>query len=917
MSEKIIVGQVDRGLRTDRLPYSIDNDSFPTLINAYQWRGRVKRKRGTETLGRLQRDVSTTDGTGNLLTGLESTATLVPGTINIVGQGAHVWKDVDAMGNITYGILNSDFGTFGTVNYSSGAYSGPILPLLAGSTFSYYPGLPVMGIEDFAILNNQNPGTIAFDTTYSYNVPTTLPYTPYDVSFYKNPATSANLPAYVPKTTQTPLNWNGQNYQQFWTTNYQGAMWATNGITQPFTITNIGMQYKGITGVTIDNAGDGTVADPAVATLTIASSGLVIGDFLFINEVFVNSSSGITGINLQTGYVTNVSGSAVTVTFPIAILGGTYVSGGIAQYLTNTASPTLDGIRWYDGDPTINSGILGWVNFAPPLIFNTANNLSIDDQDSTRIWYLAGARMIVPFKDRLLFFGPVIQTSTPGSQVYLQDTVIWSQNGTPYYTSSFNGDPTFATTIFLPVLTPINQGANSSAYFEDVTGFGGYISAGVAQPITTVSINEDALIVGFYNSLQTRFIFTGDNFNPFSFFIVNSDLGSSSTFSAIVMDQGVISRGPRGFIMTSQTNCARIDLDILDQVFEISNLNNGAERLCAQRDFINEWIYFTYPTNNNDVAGNPYIFPTQTLQFNYRDNTWAVFNESYTTYGLFRRQTGDTWASIGLTYPSWSDWNDAWDAGETNLLEPQVLGGNQQGFLMIRGIGTGEGDSLYISNIAANVVTSPNHSLQLGDYIMLKGVLGTLGTAVNGKIFKVQNPTTNTFTLNPSVSGTYLGGGTITRFYRPQIQTKQFPTAWGLGRKTRLGPQMYLLTSTANSQITLQILLSQQASQFGYNQPEYVDNDSLIYSSILYTCPESTNLGLTPANINLQMVTAQNQTQIWHRMNTSLIGDTVQIGFTLSDFQMANLVNGIALYQTAEIELCGFVLDVSPSMWLV
>ena len=34
------------------------------------------------------------------------------------------------------------------------------------------------------------------------------------------------------------------------------------------------------------------------------------------------------------------------------------------------------------------------------------------------------------------------------------------------------------------------------------------------------------------------------------------------------------------------------------------------------------------------------------------------------------------------------------------------------------------------------------------------------------------------------------------------------------------------------------------------------------------------------------MPTATTQNQIWHRMNTSLLGDTVQIGFTLTDDQM-------------------------------
>jgi len=91
------------------------------------------------------------------------------------------------------------------------------------------------------------------------------------------------------------------------------------------------------------------------------------------------------------------------------------------------------------------------------------------------------------------------------------------------------------------------------------------------------------------------------------------------------------------------------------------------------------------------------------------------------------------------------------------------------------------------------------------------------------------------------------------------------------------------------------------------------ENNSLVYSNILYTCPESTNLGLTAANINLQMVTAKSQSQTWHRMNTSLIGDTVQIGFTLSEDQMRD---STFRYQFDEIELHGFILDVSASMVL-
>jgi len=901
MGEKIVVGPINKGIRSDRLPFVIDNDSFPTLINAYQWRGRVKRKRGTKLLNRLTRffnslpaygsiaSINLVGGFANLFTGfgLQSTGTLIPGSVFIFDNNtAELFTD-DGLGN-----LNGSVGGIGFVNYANGDIlinggGGDLITI----TITYYPGLPVMGLEDLILQVNQFPGTLAFDTTYSYNITTFANaldlYDIYDVSFYKNPVTGS-YPGYIEKVSVTPTTWNGRDYQQFWTVNYEGALWATNGITQPFTITNIGMQYKPIVTITVTAGGP-----PAIATLQINGHGLVVGDFLFINEVVTT-----TGINFQTGYVIAViDANNVSVEFPNATI-ATNGTGGIAQYLTNRSDVTIDSLRWYDGDPTDGvpatlalTGHKGWVNFAPPL---SQNPYSIADLPEA-IYYLVGAKMIIPFKDRLLFLGPVIQTSTAGSQIYLQDTIIYSQNGTPFYTASFTGPPDSAATIFNPILTPTIittpatlQGASPNAYWEDVTGFGGFIKAGVDQPINTASLNEDALIVGF-STLQTRLIYSGSDISPFNFFSINSELGSGSTFSIINMDRGVITRGSRGIIITGQTDSQRIDLDIPDEAFQISLRNNGSERFTAIRDFINEWIYFTYPGNYTT-----YKFPNQSLFYNYRDQSWGIFRETYTTYGIFRRQSGLTWISITN---AWSKWTDPWNAGENTLLQPDIIGGNQQGFVLFKDEDIEEDPSLYIQAISGSTITSPNHTLNNEDYIIITGVIGSYSAQVNGKTFQVASATNNTFDLLPPLTlpGVYVGGGVITRLYIPQIQTKQFPVSWEMSRKTRLGPQQYLLTRTQNSQITLQIFLSQNAASeynFGPIVPAVnVVNNSLIYSNVLFTCPESTNLGLTPANTNLNMVTAGQQGQIWHRMNTSLLGDTVQIGFTMSDDQMRALVD--------------------------
>ncbi len=480
--------------------------------------------------------------------------------------------------------------------------------------------------------------------------------------------------------------------------------------------------------------------------------------------------------------------------------------------------------------------------------------------------------------------------------------------------------------------TSISDGqvGSPASFFADVDGFGGFVQAGIDEPITSVSVNEDVLIIGF-TTIQARFVYTGNDLIPFNFFLINSELGTQSTFSAVNFDDGVITIGTRGIIMTAQTRAERIDENILDQLFQISLKNNGAERVCAQRDFVQEVIYFTCGSNQSKA-----LFPSQTYFYNYREGTWARFVESYTTYGQFRKSDGYNWSQVGSIFPTWKEWTEPWNSGSSTLLQPIVIAGNQQGFVVTRDEGTTEPPSLFIQNLVLNVVTSPNHGLNSGsqagtpgDFVIISGVIGTIAGQVNDKIFKVNVLDSDTFQIlgDPITGGTYLGGGVITRMYRPYIQSKQFPTSWGMGRKTRIGFQQYLLTTTDEGQITLQIFLSQDSGQ-AYNDSAIVPslgstNNSLIYSTVLYTCPESTNLGLTPSNASLLMIapinesnpskTASPQSQIWHRMNTSLIGDTVQVGFTLSDAQM---FDPDLKSQFSEIEIHGFVIDVNPSQWL-
>lgn len=910
MPDTIYIGKNTKGLNRYFSAFNIDNDAFVTLFNFYVWRGTVPKKRGTDLLGRLQRQVSISNtpaswqyqsfplvaGSVNLFTGIgvditEEGSAIVPGTINIVVNGVLY---TDPAGD---GVLVGGAG--GDINYATG-----VITIVGGNgflvtgTFSYYPALPVMGLEDF-VSNNGNsnfPFLLAFDTVYAYQINAST-NTFYTVNYYK--------------TTVNPVYWTGTDYQQFWSTNYQSAFWATNGKPGLHALAIVSIVWVSATVLTI------------VVTNTPGSDSILIGDLIWTNEITATSTTNPAGkeasVNHLTGTVTNVVEAppgtyTLTVTFagatiidPATGTAGIYTNG-IIQLLVNSL-PDQDGIRWYDGDPTNATGLpvgngLGWVNFAPPL-----SNLPFGINSQTPdIYYLVGARAMLPFKDRLLFFGVSIQ-AVGGNLITMamQDVVIWSWNGTPYYAA--------------PV--PTNQSASETfdptAWFVDQTGKGGYLPAGISQPMLTFNNNEDVLLIGFGGiGRKTRFVYTGNDLQPFLFYSINSELPSASTFSSITVDRGGIDIGAYGITLTTQQSCERIDLDIPDEVFTIQAANNGNARVNAVRDFFREWIYFSYPYGQGDPLEGSWTFPTRTFMWNYRDNTWAIFKENYTHHGTFRVDEGYTWDTIKVD--SWDDWTEPWDSGTFAAKFPSIIAGNPQGYVQILDQGTEESPSGQIQGIVASGtntrINSVNHCVELNDFLYFTDSMGD--TFLNGQIGKVIQANNADFFVVDILfasTGTYIGGGQFTRLCRPLLQTKQFPVYWDKGLGVRLCDQKYLFDRTDESQVTAVIYLSQDPDtpyNFGPIFPdENVVNTGLIYTDVVVTCPESSNLGLLPYRTNLQMPTAATQSQIWHRMSTSLVGNSFQIGITLSEDQMRNLT-----YAQDEIVLQGMLLNCEPGPML-
>ena len=890
MAEQIFIGNFAKGLKNNRYPPDIDNDSFATLFNFYVWRGRVKKKRGTDTLDRMnvqvvmvtspthnwQRTGLILDaGATNLVSelSLEANSTIVDGSIEFT-VGANTYTE-PAIADGTL-LKNGVADPGSTINYATGdvTIAGGGVSVLDG-TFSYYPDLPVMGLEDLVsnISNNKYPLTLGFDTKRAYQINQASGNTWYNVSYYKG--------------TNTPFVWSAPDDSQFWSTNYQSAFWATNN--KPGLPILLGTYVSG----------SGT-PDIIFTFKTLAGAdftSLIIDDVLWFNEWPAGNT--INGLN---GKVSDITGAA-TGQYTVHFTGNQTVSGtGIAMMLTNSIVGQ-DGIRWYDGDPTAGTGLptgtgLGWVNFAPPL---TATVTSINDLNLDK-YYLVGALAIINFKDRLLFFGPQIASSN--GIVYqrpIQDTVIYSWNGTPYYNSLVPTSPT------------TTESFDGTAYYVDQAGKGGYQSAGISQPAISFVPNGDVYLVGFGGTgKKTRLIYTGNDIQPFQFYLINSEKPSSATYSAITMDEGMLDIGQYGLCFTTQQSADRVDVEIPDIIFQIQSSNNGVQRVNSVRDFFQELIFFTYPTGNGQAGQGSWKYPNTTLLFNYTDNTWALFRENWTAQGTYREGKNLTW--LTLPFKTWNEWRQPWNAGSTIAQFPSIICGNPQGYVLKRTNDTGEAPSGDVQAIADNGlgytrITSVNHCVNIGDYLYFSEAIGS--TFLNGKIGKVTSVSgANLFDVDIKfVAGTYLGLGKYSRLTQPLLQTKQFPVYWQEGRKVRLGVQKYLFDTTQLGQVTLNINLSQDADSIWNEDPIVpspdATNNSLIYSQTLFTCPELTNLGLTPANVNLQMPTAETQAQIWHRVNTSLIGDTFQLGITLSDAQMRDLD-----LATAEIILHGIQLTV-------
>lgn len=188
----------------------IPDEAFEELTNAYVFRGRVRKRFGTQWLGntqsltRLRVKIGTTNGAGTINTFVPLLGG-VPIVTPAIGQMFSINDQiftVDVLGNPAV-LLISGTAVLATFDTTTGQLI--INGAAAAADVFYYPALPVMGLLTYETGDINSEITVAFDTRFSYQ--------------YANGWLRLNG-----EITPGASVWAGDNTEFFWATTWTGIL---------------------------------------------------------------------------------------------------------------------------------------------------------------------------------------------------------------------------------------------------------------------------------------------------------------------------------------------------------------------------------------------------------------------------------------------------------------------------------------------------------------------------------------------------------------------------------------------------------------------------------------------------------------------------------------------------------------------
>lgn len=505
------------------------------------------------------------------------------------------------------------------------------------------------------------------------------------------------------------------------------------------------------------------------------------------------------------------------------------------------------------GDPIRITNGLAWANFFPGINGTATVAATV---------FLHQCVAMLPFRSRMVVFNTLEGPTLPLSISYPQ-RIRWSAIGTP----------------FDIVNAVVTSGVNLLAWSDAVRGQGGYLDIPTSESIISVGYVRDNLVIYCERSTwQLRY--TGRSIAPFQIEKVNTELGAESTFSAVQFDTSLVGIGDKGVVECDSFKSNRIDIKIPDLVFQFNNQNNGTKRVHGIRDFVQRLAYWTYPYIPND--GPPVIYPNRRLVYNYENDSWAIFTDSLTTLGNFQPQSGRTWAGTPL---AWQSSNFPWL--NRPALIPEIIGGNQQGYVEYLDQQVTNDISLTINNITGMVVsptiiTSVAHNLLTGQVVTVKNIpTGTPFANLNDQHFGIVRLTADTFQLwvyNP-VNGqfdipqldpvqVFIGCGNIAIRDGFSIVSKKF-NFMDEGQNIQLGHVDALFVDTEDGAVTMYVYINYNEDNPVNILPQNAAQDTF-FNSVVPT----TNAGALDGSKN------------WQRVYCPTRGAFLTIQWTLSNGQL-------------------------------